>query len=77
MQLQSSGTGDMQFLLEEAVLRRPSSQVHDSGAGTFTVGHDKAYIARDEGIESTRELQACRTARLARPSAYHCQHKCS
>ncbi|PQE15350.1 very large low complexity protein [Rutstroemia sp. NJR-2017a WRK4] len=53
-----------QFLLERAAIRDSSFQVCGFGAGTFTAEHDTVYSARDQIINSERELNTYHTAKL-------------
>ncbi|PQE07113.1 p-loop containing nucleoside triphosphate hydrolase protein [Rutstroemia sp. NJR-2017a BVV2] len=53
-----------QFLLERAAIRDSSFQVHEFGAEAFTANDDTVYTSRDQTIDSARELQTCRIAKL-------------
>jgi hypothetical protein len=57
-------TRGKQCLLERAAIRDSFFQVQDFGAEAFTADYDIVYTSRDRVINSERELQTCRTAKL-------------
>ncbi|ESZ91788.1 hypothetical protein SBOR_7826 [Sclerotinia borealis F-4128] len=62
--LPSLGIHSKQFLRERAAIRESSFQVHGFGAVALTADDDKIYDARDQCIDTDRELRTCQTSRL-------------